>query len=219
MSKLKFILLLNFAFSIITSCDKPNNVDLYSSKLDSLKISLSQDSIFQKSPLKELVMQTDITFGHYINIVDTLKDLKNSLYINSFIFKFIDIDSIINPAVDEITLIDSSDTREIVKLKLITDEIILLNRIYYYFNNQDQISRIKIIRVSPSLQIGQYKRIIVFVPKSYQVISSDSGYFNGYGKFLQFISKVTDNKNDSISFRAFNKFSNKEYISYFEIFY
>jgi len=197
-----YIILMTLTFS---SCKLKNEIDGYINKINNLKLTFEEDSIFKKSPLNVLVDRIDYVYNYYLNIIDTVSDLSNSPIINDYSYRFLDIDSIINPSFDKILLVENSDSRELIKIKLLRNKLTLLKRVKTYYDKPEEIQNTKIIRLNPTIKKGSWKRIILFMPDSYNIIAcSDTGYFYGFNKFVIMEEKADIVENDSICIKIFS---------------
>lgn len=215
MRQIKLGLFFVIIIGLIISCKPKHDIDSGLRLIRGLKSDFSKDSIFKKSPLNELVAQVDYIYTYYYHLIDTIKDTKEATIINEYSHKFLDIDSIIDVKTDNICLIDSLDSRESIKLKILDNEITLLKRIKHYYDNQSAIKIVKIVRVCPTIKKGSWKKIIVFVPDSNKIVAnSDTGYFYGIDKFVLMKEKADLIDNDSISISIHDK----KYIVKFDIY-
>jgi hypothetical protein len=187
-------------------------------ELEQLKQELANDTIFEKSSLRFLANQIDNVYGYYYNLIDSLTDNKQISIINDYCYKFIDIDSIINTDIDRIQQLDSLDSRDLLKAKLIDNEFTLINRIKSYYENQDKITVSKMIRVNPTIKKGSLKKIILFVPKSYNIILNDSGGFYSRDKFIFLEQRAERIENDSICFTIYNNSVHEKCVIRFNIY-
>jgi len=72
---------------------------------------------------------------------------EQAILINEYSRKFIDIDSIIDLNNDIIKNIETFDSRETIRIKLLENKLTLFKRVKHFWDNQNEYNVFKVIRV------------------------------------------------------------------------